>query len=74
VCQWEIYKYLKTHPLQQLAAAEVLPGIGGMECIELQHWCGYLHLQGSHNISGLNSMSNRIKELIKTYLNTQILY
>jgi hypothetical protein len=60
------------HPLQQLEVAEVFSRIGGMDCIKLRREHGYLHLHGNHNMSGLNSMSNMIKELIKTHLNVSV--
>jgi hypothetical protein len=67
-CQCETYTYLKTHLLQQLEVLEGFNGIGGMDCIELRRQHGYLHLYGNCEMSGLNSMSNTIKELIKTRL------
>jgi hypothetical protein len=70
--QCETYTYPKTHLLQQLEALQGLNGIGGMDCIELRRRRGYLHLHGNRKVSGLNSMSNIIKELTKTRLKTSV--
>jgi hypothetical protein len=70
--QCETYTSPKMHPLQQLEGAELFKGVGGKDCRELRRQCGYLHLHGNRKMSGLNSMSNMIKELIKTRLKTSV--